>query len=83
MAGAGATRGSAAGALGVGRAGKVGGTGGGVTVIAGAAIISGADGLAADSVRVSAGAGLAGGRAVVRAPVGACSAGGAGGCTAE
>ena len=79
MAGTGATRSSAAGALGVERAGGVCGTDGGGTVITGAEAITGADGLAADSVRASAGAGLA----IVRAPVGAISAGGAVGRTDE
>ena len=75
----GATRSSTAGALGVERAGGVCGTDGGGTVITGAETITGADGLAADSVRASAGAGLA----IVRAPVGAISAGGAVGRTDE
>ena len=67
----GATRGSTAGAFGVVRAGAGSGGDGGVAIGAGAVTIIGADGLAAVSVRLSAGGALDGALAIggrLRAP---------------
>ena len=80
-AGARATRASAEG-VGVGvRAGAA--TVAGVTAVGDADPIAGADGLAADSVRLGAGGAFVGALAIARPATGACSARGDAGCAAE